>query len=147
MSKLISIIAKTFDNLIKFNNTDITILFDKYNNIWFSLSDIFKSIGYVNSNREIKRLTIDKSNIKTYKELLDDLSNDIKLTLKIRKNTQPHMKMTNEAGIYIILDKSNKPIAKLFKNELFTEVLPSIRKTGKYIVNSNDKLKLKKTYK
>jgi len=144
MSKLISVLIKTFDNLIKFNNVDITIIFDKYNNVWFSLSDIYKSIGYINSNREIKRLVIDKSHITTYKEIYDNLDNDSQLNLKQRKNIQPHMKMTNEAGIYIILDKSTKPIAKSFKNELFTEILPNIRKTGEYKAGKEDKLKLKK---
>lgn len=73
MSTLLSVIIKTFDNLIKFNENNITIIFDNNNNIWFSLSDVFKSIGYINSNREIKRLTIEQTNIKTYKEIFDDL--------------------------------------------------------------------------
>ena len=144
MSSLLSVIIKTFDNLIKFNENNITIIFDKHNNIWFSLSDLFKSIGYINSNREIKRLTIDKSNIKTYKEIFDELNTNTQLSLKTRKNIQPHMKMTNEAGIYLILDKSNKPITKAFKDALFTKILPEYRKTGDIKSNTNDKIKLKK---
>ena len=108
------------------------------------MSDLFKSIGYTNSNREIKRLTIDKTNIKTYKEIFDELNNNTQLSLKKRKNIQPHMKMTNEAGIYLILDKSNKPITKAFKDALFTKILPEYRKTGDFKSNTNDKIKLKK---
>ena len=144
MSTLLSVIIKTFDNLIKFNENNITIIFDNNNNIWFSLSDVFKSIGYINSNREIKRLTIEQTNIKTYKEIFDDLNTNTQLSLKKRKNIQPHMKMTNESGIYLILDKSNKPIAKAFKDALFTNILPEYRKTGDIKSNSNDKIKLKK---
>ena len=33
MSTLLSVIIKTFDNLIKFNENNITIIFDKHNNI------------------------------------------------------------------------------------------------------------------
>lgn len=42
-----------------------------------------------------------------------------------------------EAGIYQLLAVSRKPKAKLFQKWLFGEVLPSIRKTGKYEVNQN----------
>ena len=54
------------------------------------------------------------------------------------------MKMISESGLFMILDKSEKPKANEFKRVLYTEVLPSIRKTGKFSVNSVDKLKLEK---
>ena len=54
------------------------------------------------------------------------------------------MKMISEAGLYLLLNKSRKPYAEQLKTELYTKVLPSIRQTGEYKVNSTDKLKLKK---
>ena len=57
---------------------------------------------------------------------------------------QPHMKMVSESGLYMILDKSNKPKALELKRIIYTEVLPSIRKTGEYKVDNKEKLKLRK---
>jgi len=142
MSQVVNSIYKIFDNLLKYNNTDIVILFDNNNKLWFSLSDTFRAIGYVNSNREIKRLTIDEAHIKTFKTLLYELPNNIRENLKIRKNVQPHMKMTDEAGIYVILNKSNKPIAQKFKDELFSNILPTLREKGEYKFSAKDKAKL-----
>ena len=59
-------------------------------------------------------------------------------------NMQPHMKMISESGLFMLLDKSEKPKAIELKKILYSNVLPSIRKTGKYSVNSIDKAKLKK---
>jgi prophage antirepressor-like protein len=34
------------------------IFFDNNNKIWFSISDIFKTLGYSSPNKEIKRVDI-----------------------------------------------------------------------------------------
>lgn len=41
--------------------------------------------------------------------------------------------IVNEAGVYSLILASNKPIAESFARWLFSEVLPSIRKTGSYV--------------
>lgn len=51
-----------------------------------------------------------------------------------------------EAGLYSLINRSNKPIAKAFKKWVNTEVLPSIRKTGSYSVpRVRDDLRLSST--
>jgi prophage antirepressor-like protein len=45
----------------------------------------------------------------------------------------------NEPGMYRLIFQSRKPEADSIKTWVFTEVLPSIRKTGKYTVTSLDK--------
>lgn len=35
-----------YDNIFKFNDTDILVLFDKDNNVWLSYNSILKSLGY-----------------------------------------------------------------------------------------------------
>ena len=52
--------------------------------------------------------------------------------------------MISESGLFMLLDKSEKPKAVALKRILYSNVLPSIRKTGKFSVNSVDKVKLKK---
>jgi prophage antirepressor-like protein len=141
MSSFVSSLVKTYNNLFSFNNTNITIIFDSHNKIWFSLSDIFKSLGYSSPNAEIKRLNIESEYVKTYNEIFESIP------LKYRhfdkpKNLQPHMKMTNETGIYMILTKSKKEIAKKFRDSLYQDIIPKLRENGEYKFNLNDKKKL-----
>jgi len=42
------------------------------------------------------------------------------------------MTFLTEPGLYYLIMRSNKPEAKLFQKWVVTEILPSIRKTGKY---------------
>ena len=51
--------------------------------------------------------------------------------------------MISEGGLYLLLNKSNKPIAVELKNQLYTKVLPSIRKTGQYKLDANENNKIK----
>jgi anti-repressor protein len=44
----------------------------------------------------------------------------------------------SEAGLYRMVFQSRKPEAEKFKTWVFTDVLPSIRKTGKYAVNNEE---------
>jgi len=44
-------------------------------------------------------------------------------------------------GLYQLLSNSTKPIAKLFMDKYFTEIMPQIRKTGKYIELYKEELK------
>jgi prophage antirepressor-like protein len=44
------------------------------------------------------------------------------------------MNIVNESGLYHLIFRSNKPVARLFRKWVTSVVLPSIRKTGRYIV-------------
>ena len=46
--------------------------------------------------------------------------------------------------IYYVLLKSEKPIAKIFLEKLTFEIMPKIRETGQYIINSNEQEKINK---
>ena len=45
---------------------------------------------------------------------------------------QPHTLFLTEPGVYQLIFKSKLPSAKSFQNWVYSEVLPSIRKTGSY---------------
>ena len=57
---------------------------------------------------------------------------------------QPRQLFINESGLYEVLSKSTKPIAEIFKNKYFEEIMPELRKKGKYILKDPDKNKLDK---
>ena len=134
------IIIEIYDNILNLNNTKIIILFDNTNSIWFSYVNILKSLGYKNVNLQKARFKIDKKYFNTYSNIFK-LSNN---NMKIMDNIQPHMKMINESGLYLLLNKSNKSYSKLLLDKLFTEILPKLRQTGEYKINKSDKVKLVK---
>ncbi len=64
---------------------------------------------------------------------LRKLDEDEKGTYKIRTLGGPQtMSIVNESGLYNLIFRSNKPEAKQFRKWVTTDVLPQIRKTGKY---------------
>ena len=150
MSKVVKFIIQTFDNLIKLNNVEISIFFDKNKKIWFSLKDIFNSLDYKNTKAEIKRLDIEEKHITDYKHISTNLlykksnttGNTSNKTMK-RKVFHPQLKLVDEAGLYIVLNNSTKPIAKEFRDELFSNILPKLREDGEFKFNTNDKKQLK----
>ena len=136
-----SLIVDIYQNIININGSDILVLTDNDNKIWFAFRQIIDILDYKNIRKEMKRIEINKKEIITLEQLLDKIptSNKIDYT----NNLQPTLKMISEAGLFILLNKSRKPYAETLKTEIFTKVLPSIRKTGDYKSNKADKLKLK----
>lgn len=127
-----------FNDILKINEHEITIIYDDSNNIWFGFIDVIKSLDYKNYNKARKKLKLNKNNIKIY--------------LKINRGTQegptmskqPNKKFINEAGLYELLSISTKPLAKLFMNKYFTDIMPKIREFGKYILDKSSKKELDK---
>jgi prophage antirepressor-like protein len=126
-----SFIIDIFENLLKYNDKNIFIILDINNEIWFKLKDIYSILGYSNTRKSTYTTKVNSKNKVKYRYLKDR-----------PLNAQPNAYFINEAGMYQLLTNSRKPIAIDFQNELFINILPSIRKTGLYIVkkNSNDKL-------
>jgi prophage antirepressor-like protein len=125
-----------FNEVLKINNSEITIIYESLTKIWFGLRDIIKALGYNNYKKAIKKLKINKEYITNYKALRGPPAGTP------LDNAQPHKKFINEAGIYQLLSISNKPLAKVFMDKYFQEIMPKIRQNGEYILNSKDKNKL-----
>lgn len=126
-----------FYNILKYNDKEILIIFDKEANIWFGLRTILKILDYTSIDKTIHNIIINKNNLKKYQEILTFPAGKVK---NIKQNTY----FINESGLYELLTKSNKPLAKVFMNKYFTEIMPTIRKTGKYILGKEDKEQLDK---
>ena len=117
-----------FNKILKVNNNEIIILYNKDGEPWFGLRDVIIALGYNDIKHFTNYIHIDTTNIKKY----DDINKDIKHNVK---NAQPHKKYVNESGLYQILASSTKPLAKIFMNEYFSNIMTQIRKTGKYIMD------------
>jgi prophage antirepressor-like protein len=126
-----------WNHLIKINESNIFIVFDIEGNIWFALKDLIKSLGY-------------KSLLNIYKmkipnEYINKIENiKVSSLIRIPYNFQPKTKFINEEGLNYILIRSNKEIAKDFINKYISDIMPEIRKTGKYILDQKSKHKLDK---
>ena len=142
MSSFVKVITKVLDNLIQLNGNNITIIKDNNNKIWFSINEIFRALGYKNITAEVQRVNIPNSNIKTYREIYNELPKNIQESITHIKNFQFLIKMTDESGIYMILNKSRKNLAQQYKDELFTNILPILRENGEFKFNQKDRKKL-----
>lgn len=91
------------------------------NEIWFVLTDICKILGIKNITQMANRLDADERSM-------------------FNIGRQGKANIINESGLYKVLFRSDKPEAKEFANWITKEVIPSIRKTGKYDINQPKQL-------
>ena len=114
------------------------IIFDNDNNIWFGLRDIIITLGYSNITKAITEIKISSKYKKEYSKILTPRRRGGRIFIK------PNKKFINESGLYELLSISTKSLAKVFMNEYFTNIMPEIRKTGKFILDNKSKKKLDK---
>lgn len=125
MSSLIDL----YNGLLKYNNKDIVIVVDPDMIIWFYGKQIAKILKYKNNRDMIKHL--DNDNKKTYI--------DIKDYSRYKYNIQDHAIFINEQALYELTFKSRMPDAVQFRKWISSEVVPSIRKYGKYEIDDQTK--------
>ena len=133
-----SFIIDIFENLLKYNDTNVFIILDINNDIWFKMKDILTILGYYNITKSKRLKGLDKKNLCKFMYIKVGLYRALPL------NSQPNTIFVNESGLYQLLSNSRKPIASKFRDELFINILPSIRKTGIYKIKTKDNKKLKK---
>lgn len=105
--------------IFNFHNNEVRVV-NVNNEPWFVAKDVAEILGYSETEKMTRRL--------------DD---DEKTTLPFRgtgSNYQTNITIINESGLYNAVLGSTKPNAKRFRKWVTGEVLPSIRKTGKYAV-------------
>ena len=85
--------------------------------IWFSATDVAKTLGYKNASDAIGRHCKPKGIVKH--DIPTSSGNQI-------------FTLINEPNVYRLIIKSQLPAAEDFENWLFEEVVPSIRKKGFY---------------
>jgi prophage antirepressor-like protein len=91
---------------------------------WFVLKDVCDVLGIENSRDVTPRLDVDE---KDTVDFIDGVG-------------RPHTNtIVNEPGLYRILMRSNKQIAKTFQRWLAHEVVPTIRRQEKYELHQKAK--------
>lgn len=96
---------------------------------WFVAADVCSAIELPNITMALKRLDEDEMQVIDFATLN---------TIEGRENQQlsnfspKTINIINESGLYSLILTSRKPEAKKFKKWVTSEVLPAIRKTGRY---------------
>lgn len=93
---------------------------------WFIAADVCAVLEIVDIHRAMSRLDEDD---RRQAPVVDAVG---------RQN--PNTWVVNESGLYQLIFQSRKPEARAFKRWITSEVIPSIRKTGRYEVQPRDQL-------
>lgn len=96
------------------------------NEPWFVAADVCAALSIGNTSMALERLDDDEKGISS----IDTLGG------------KQESNIINESGLYSLILGSRKPEAKPFKKWVTSEVLPTIRKTGKYEMPSPEQPKL-----
>ena len=116
-----SIIEKVFH----YEENEITVIKCR-DEIWFRGKDIVKALGYEKTRNAILK-HVDDDN----KSIMEDLRRGPQIRAPF-KNEQGGSIFINESGLYSLIFGSRLESAKVFKRWVTKDVLPSIRKTGRY---------------
>lgn len=106
------------NEILKFEGHDVRMIV-KNGEPWWVAKDVCDVLGINNPSDAVKR--IDTDDLEQI-EVIDAIGRKQKSWV------------VNEPGLYSLILRSDKPQARRMKNWLTREVLPSIRKTGKYEV-------------
>ena len=117
----ISIIEKVFH----YEGNGITVIKCR-DDIWFRGKDIAKALGYEKTRNAILKHVDDDD-----KSMLEDLRRGPQIRAPF-KNEQGGSIFINESGLYSLIFGSRLESARNFKRWVTKDVLPSIRKTGRY---------------
>ena len=112
-------LVNQIDETICFNENNIRII-GSYNEPWFVVKDIC-NILEIKDNRSALRIIPDKWK-----------GEQILPTLGGKQITS----IVNEAGLYKLIMRSNKPIAQKFQEVVCEDILPNLRKKGEYKIQS-----------
>jgi prophage antirepressor-like protein len=93
-----------------FGNHEISVQLDEQGNPWWIAREVCEVLQIRNVSNAVGRLLQGEKGIRSTDNLL----------------------IINESGLYRLIFRSDKPEALAFQTWVFEEVLPQIRKTGKY---------------
>ncbi|HBJ97197.1 MAG TPA: hypothetical protein DDZ11_12735 [Lentisphaeria bacterium] len=113
-------------SVFKFEETALVRSIIKNGDPWFVAKDICDVLGLSNPTVALNALDQDERS-------------------KFLLGRQGETNIINESGLYALIFRSNKPNARKFRKWITSEVLPSIRKTGKYAAPVQPELPLAET--
>lgn len=109
--------AAATPKVFTFNPSNAPVRVQTINNEpWFVAKDVCDALTIGNSRDAIARLDDDEKG----------------MSVVATPSGEQQMNLVNESGLYNLIFQSRKPEAKAFRKWVASEVLPSIRRTGRY---------------
>jgi prophage antirepressor-like protein len=96
-------------------------------NPWFVAADVCAALTIANARDAVAKLDEDER-----KSLKNNSVGNTDGLINQQLNAEQEINLINESGLYSLILTSRKPEAKKFKKWVTAEVLPAIRKTGRY---------------
>ncbi|MBR1602457.1 MAG: hypothetical protein IJ667_03350 [Synergistaceae bacterium] len=136
--------------VLDFNEQTVRIIM-RDDEPWWVAKDVCDILGIANSRDAVSALDDDEKMTLTISSLHDDekmtvgisdVDDDEKIALRFsdghsrKRGGAQFLNIISESGLYALIIRSNKPEAKQFKRWITHEVIPSIRKTGSYVMPS-----------
>ena len=112
-------------------NTELSTFFTEDGEIFFRGKDIAMALGYKDVDQAV-RIHVSEKHKVSYKDVATGENYPVDLTGYTR--VDPRSIFIKEPGLYELIFSSHLPAARNFRDWVFEEVLPSIRKTGRYIL-------------
>lgn len=112
-------LIKEIDETVSFNEKNIRVL-GTYEEPWFVAKDICDILELPNLTNALK--------------ILPEKWRSLKILMTF--GGDQNMSIINEAGLYKLIMRSNKPVAQKFQEVVCEEILPSLRKKGEYQIQS-----------
>lgn len=116
------------------------------NDLQIFKSDEFGELRTIEENGKVMFIASDVAKMLGYSRPADAISAHCRYTVK---RSIPHpqgkgtleMNIIPEGDVYRLIAHSKLPAAEKFESWVFDEVLPAIRKTGSYAINTEDDLR------
>ncbi|QBC76032.1 bro protein [Neophasia sp. alphabaculovirus] len=108
-----------------------TVADDKREN-WMVANPFAEALNYSKPNKAILE-KVSSCNQKTYKELRSYQIGTTQITLTLPKEVQAKTKFINAAGVFELINASEMPAAKKFKQWNANDLLPTLYKEGEYM--------------
>ena len=101
---------------------------------WFRAKDVAAALGYANPHQAIRH-NVDERDRSQLKDLMVLKFSTIPEDLESPEYHEGAQVFISETGLYSLIMSSQKTEAKAFQRWVTSEVLPSIRKSGRYTVS------------
>jgi hypothetical protein len=100
---------------------------------WFVARDVVQALGLSIKNTTNHIAKLGRSNVLVVKR--GDSPNPLNPVNALLTDRVPSLTLVSEPGLYALIQRSDKPEARVFQDWVNGTVLPAIRKTGGYLLN------------
>ena len=110
---------------------------------WAVGKDVAEVLGYKDTKKALKQHVDEEDKQVISKKELQQMASEPKggILAPIEMNSPRGLTFINEGGLYCLILRSTLPEAKKFRRWVTSDLLPTLRKTGKYEIKKEEEIK------